>query len=180
MEETPSQRLKIILDLLEISFREFARRSGNEKLMDQGAKYVGEGKKSTLGKRFKDKFQLCGINYNWYLTGEGRMFSENQLGNLLSDKYHTKLAINLHLSEHAKNEYSSEEQPLKIAETTAEYLTDIQTKDNEIYQLNIQLVKKEAQIELLKELLNENIRKTQQAPLELEKATKRVTAILTT
>ncbi len=85
MEVTPAQRLKDFLDYKKISFNDFAKAILAKTLIGNSSKYIGEGQKSVIGFKYANNFSNIGLNYNWYLTGEGSMIIEEKIETNLNE-----------------------------------------------------------------------------------------------
>lgn len=79
--ETPSKRLEVFLNLQGIDFNDFCRLAGIK--TGNADKYVGESdskkRKSTFKQDKRANFEKAGLNYNWYLTGQGEMLLSDEL-----------------------------------------------------------------------------------------------------
>ena len=96
----PSERLEQFLLYMRMPYDKFAEIVGCTK--GSKAKYVGKSipgsRKSTLGRKFKEKFSLVGLNYTWYLTGDGEMLSSRSAQENISEITTSKMINVLNIS----------------------------------------------------------------------------------
>lgn len=71
---TPAERLEYFISQAFRVKNDFCKILGIR--YDSLTKYVGKGEKSVLGSKYLTKLHLAGLSQNWYLTGEGEMFSQ--------------------------------------------------------------------------------------------------------